>query len=238
VEAKLNELVKRLSDAAADNLKAVVLYGSAVSGDYYPKHSDLNIFCLVERAGVAELEQLHSPAKWWMRQGNPAPLIFTFAEMKRSADIFAIEFLDMKRHHRMLYGEEFLDSFDIPMGLHRMQTERELRTNWVRLRRAILAAPRKRKNDLAIMLSSVSAFCVLFGHAVIALGGTAPANKREAVDGAASLAGADASVFHAILDLREGRRKEKDIDAEAALEKYMAFVEAVTGEVDRRLETK
>jgi hypothetical protein len=237
METKLSELVSRLKSAAGDNVKAVVLYGSAASGDYQGQHSDLNILCLVERATAVEIERLHGVAEWWMGLKNPAPQILTLDELVRSADVFAIELLDMKRHHRMLLGVDFLEHMEVPMKLHRLQVERELRTNWLRLRQAILTAPEKKKAHLGIMLASVATFCVMFRHALIALGQTAPHGKREAVDGVAALTGADASGFHSILEYRAGKLKEKEIDVEAALQTYLEFVEIVTNEVDRRLET-
>lgn len=236
MEAKLNELVARLKAASGSNLKTVVLYGSAVTGEFHPKHSDLNIFCLVERTGVAELAALHETVDWWTEQANPIPQVFTFEELARSADVFAIELLDMKLHHRILYGDDFFESLEVPLRLHGMQVERELRTSWLRLRRAILAAPRKKKAYLAIMLSSVATFSALFRHALVALGRPMPATRREAVDGLAQLAGGDPSAFHAILDLREGKGAGKRTSAESVLHTYLEFVEVVTNEVDRRLD--
>src|ERR1700677_605330 len=107
MEAKLSELVTRLKSAAGENLKAIVLYGSAVSGEFHAAHSDLNVLCVVERAGAADIERLHPVAEWWMKERNPAPLIFTMDELQRSADVFAVELVDMKRHHRMLLGADF-----------------------------------------------------------------------------------------------------------------------------------
>jgi predicted nucleotidyltransferase len=43
MEAKLAEFVKRLKDGGRGNLKAVVLYGSAVTGEFREGASDLNI---------------------------------------------------------------------------------------------------------------------------------------------------------------------------------------------------
>jgi hypothetical protein len=238
MEAKLNELVGRLRSAAAENLKAAVLYGSAVTDEFQENHSDLNVLCIVERAGSADLERLHPVAEWWMRRGHPAPLIFTLEELTRSADVFAIELLDMKRHHRMLFGADFLEPFDVPMRLHRVQVERELRTSWLRLRQAILAAPQKKKIHFGIMLDSVAAFCVLFRHSLIALGEAPAHGKRAAVDAVATLTGADPSAFHAVLELREGKRKEREIDIDATLHAYLEFVEIATNEVDRRLDAQ
>jgi predicted nucleotidyltransferase len=236
MEAKLSELVDRLKSAAQSNLKAVVLYGSAVTGEFVKEHSDLNLLCVVERAGSAELERLHPVANWWIRQGNPSPIVFTFDELSRSADVFSIELLDMKSHHRMLLGADFFEGLDVPLRLHRLQVERELRTGWVRLRQGILAAPQKRKVHFGLMRESVATFCALFRHALIALGQPAPLTKREAVSSVGSLVGADPSGFNAVLDFREGKTKEKAIDIEATLQTYLEFVEAVTNEVDRRLE--
>jgi predicted nucleotidyltransferase len=223
--------VERLKSASASNLKAVVLYGSAVTGEFLAEHSDLNILCIVESAGSREIEQLHATAEWWTRQRNPSPLIFTLDELRRSADVFAIELLDMKEKHRMLFGSDFLQDFEVSLRLHRLQVERELRTNWLRLRQAILAAPTKPKVHLGIMVASNSAFCTLFRHALIALGQPKPAGKREAVAAVASLTGADPSALEAILNLREGRVKEKALDIEATLQTYLEFVELVTNEV-------
>jgi len=238
MEAKLKEIVERLRAAAPDNLKAVVLFGSAVTSEFSAKHSDLNILCIVERAGAPELEALHSPAQWWVQGQNPPPLVFTLEELHRSADVFAIELLDMKLRHRILFGDDFLADFEVPLQFHRLQVERELRTDWLRLREAILASPQKKKVRLGIMLGSVSTFCALFRHALIALGQTMPGTKREAVDAIAALTGADPSAFHAILDLREEKRNAGGLDIEAALHTYLEFVEIATNEVDRRLEVK
>lgn len=235
METKLNDLVGRLKDAMGHDLKAVVLYGSAVTGEFFSKHSDLNVLCILERASSVELERLHPVARWWTRQGNPAPLVFTFDELQRSADVFAIELVDMKLHHRMLLGDDFFDQFEVPLRLHALQLERELRINWIRLREAIATAPQKKKAHLALMASSVSAFCALFRHALWVLGNPMPGNKREAVDAIAALTGGNPSAFHAILDLREGKRKERQIDIEETLHAYLELVEVVTNEVDRRL---
>jgi hypothetical protein len=236
MEAKLGEFVARMQSAARDNLKAVVLYGSAVTGEFAQKHSNINILCLLERSGAEELERLHGVTEWWMNQGNAAPLILTLDELIRSADVFAIEMLDMKWHHRMLFGADFLEQLEVPMRLHRAQVEHELRVNWLRLRQAILVAPPKKRPHFDIMAASVAVFCALFRHALIALGQPPPQGKRAAVDGIAALTGADPSAFHSLLDFREGKRTAKDIDIEATLHAYLEFVEVAMSEVDRRLD--
>ena len=235
MENKLDEFVQRMKTAAPNNLKAIVLYGSAATGEFHEGHSNVNLLCLVENGDPARLEPFHSTVEWWTGKGHPAPLIFTMEELRQSSDIFAIELLDMQARHKMLFGQDFLAGITVPLRYHKLQVERELRANWLRLRQTFLAAPRRA--HLNVMVAAAPSFTALFRHALIVLGEQAPESKREAVDRAAKLTGGDASGFQTVLDLREKKTKESDIDVAATARSYFALVESVTNEVDRRLET-
>jgi hypothetical protein len=236
MDHKLDEFVEKLKTAAAGNLKAIILYGSAATNEFHSSHSDLNVLCLLNRTDAAHMEALGAPVDWWIQQGHRPPLVFTLDELLRSADIFTIELLDMKSHHRVLFGEDLLAGMSVPLRFHSMQVERELRTDWLRLRQAILIAPKKSKVYLDLMVSSFSAFAALFRHALIALGEAPPGSKREAIDRIAQFAGADPAGFYAILEYREGKRQEREINVEGTLNQYFSFVEVVTDKFDRQLD--
>jgi hypothetical protein len=238
INHKLDEFVASLKTAARENLRSVILYGSAATEEFHAKHSDLNLLCVVHQADAAHLDTLRGPVEWWTRHGQRPPLVFTLEELRRSADVFTIELLDMKSRHRILHGENVLAEISVPMRFHSMQVERELRTDWLRLRQAILAAPGKPKVTLELMLSSFSAFAALFRHALIALGEPPAETKREAIDRIAKFATADPAGFHTILAVREGKMKEREVNVESTLHQYFAFVEAVTDKFDRQLEAK
>ena len=238
MDHKLDDFVQKLKSSAAGNLKAVALYGSAVTGEFHSKHSDLNVLCILEHAEPVRIEALHAPVEWWLRQGHRAPLVFSTEELTRSADIFAIELLDMKTHHRMLYGEDVFAALTVPLHYHAVQVERELRTDWLRLRQAVLTAPKKGDAYLSLMTSSFSAFAALFRHALIAVGEPPAENKREAIERVGRFAHADPSGFLSILEFREGKRKQREIVIEGTLQRYFAFVEAVADEFDRQLDAR
>ncbi len=235
MEKLLAQFKEKLMAAADKNLKAIVLFGSAARGEYHERHSDLNVLLLLERAQAVDLEALHPAANWWARKKFPAPQVFTLDELRASADIFAIELLDMKAHHKMIYGEDFFEELSVPLELHRLQVERELRTNWVKLRQAILLAPPKDGPLIALMDASVSTFVTLFRHALIALGENPPQGRREVVEAVARLVGASPDAFTMVLEVREGKRQARDVKARESLRRYLELVERVTEEVDRRL---
>ncbi len=234
MESKLAEFVNRLQTAAGENLQSVVLFGSAVAGEFSAEHSNLNVLCLLERAGADDLSQLRLAVAWWIGEGYPPPLVFTFEELCRSAHYFAIEMFDIKNHHRILFGSDWIEKFQPSLHLHRLQVERELHRERLNLRQAVLAASEKPRAQFEIMSSSVSRFCTLFRHAVMAAGEPQLQTKRESVAAIAGWTGADPCGFESILDYREGKRKRREIDLEAALHSYVEFVALAADEVTRR----
>ncbi|MGH9447687.1 MAG: hypothetical protein ACRD3O_18450 [Terriglobia bacterium] len=231
----LDGLVQKLKASAGGNLRSVVLYGSAAGGEYHPKHSDLNVLCLLYKLDAMELAKLHKPAKWLARKGHPLPLIFSLEEMRQAADVYAIELLEIKRRRRVLYGEDAFDSLDVPMNLHRLQVERELRHRLIQLRQGYVAAAGNRKAVLALMTRSASSFALLFRHALIALGEDAGDSKREATRQLAALLNFDAACFAPIFEMREGKRTGK-ADHDGIFEKYLQAVTQAVSAVDRKFE--
>src|SRR5436305_3768708 len=123
-EEKLIEIVRRLQEAAGDNLQSLVLYGSAARGDYHAHKSDLNLLCILKSAKATELARIAPVIRWWSGQlREPAPRIFTQEELLRSADVFAIELLDIGQAHRVLFGANPVADIAVPMNLHRVQVE-------------------------------------------------------------------------------------------------------------------
>jgi predicted nucleotidyltransferase len=235
MEKDLNQLVEKLKVAAGANLKSVVLYGSATRGEFQAKHSDLNVLCVLNKIDAMELEKLRDPAAWWEQKGHPAPLVFTLDELRNSADVFAIELMDIRAAHRVLLGEDVFANFEVPTHLHALQVERELRTNLVRLRQAYLRAPRSDAALLALMDGSLGSFRTLFRHALIALGEAPPESAKGVVDRLAALLQFDAGAFHDLWHLRAGKMPRRDLDVTATFSRYLVAISRVTEEVDRRL---
>lgn len=234
MDKDLNELVERLKAAAGTNLKSVVLYGSAAGGDYHAKHSDLNVIGVVETLDAAALDGLREACIWWAKKGHPAPLWFTHNELHRAADVFAIEFLDMRERRRVVFGADVFAQLDVPMRLHRDQVERELRARLLALRQSYLLASQKQKALAGLMTGSFSTFATLFRHALLALGEQPPRGVREVVSRLGAILGFEPAPFHAILDVREGKREASSLGAEAIFRSYLAGVEHVVDQVDRR----
>jgi hypothetical protein len=236
-EKTISDFVSRLRTAAGTNLESVILFGSAVAGDFHPEFSNVNLFCVIRDSSFAALQALAPAVKWWDTQKQPTPLFMTHDEIKRSVDVFTIEFIDMQQHHRVLFGEDVVQRLSIPANLHRVQVEYELREKLALLRQHLLLAAGNDSRMWELLLRSVSSFATLFRHALIVLGHDAPVGKREAVQSLSKQLGFDASGMLQVLDVRERKSDRKKVNLADVFSRYLAAVEQAAAAVDRMLDS-
>ena len=236
-EKEISDFVSRLRAAAGANLESVILFGSAVAGDFHPEFSNVNLFCVIRDNSFVALQALAPAVKWWDGQKQPPPLFMTHAEIERSTDVFTIELLDIKQHHRVLFGEDVLQSLTIPTKLHRVQVEYELGEKLALLRQHLLLASGNDSRMWDLLLRSVSSFATLFRHALMVQGRDAPTGKREAVQALSKQIGFDPSAFLQVLDVRERKADRKKFEVADVFSRYLTALEQVTAAVDKMLDS-
>jgi hypothetical protein len=225
VREPLDQLVGKLQQAYADRLISVILYGSAADGEHQPKYSDFNVLCVLTAITPRELGAAEEVFHWWRGQGNPSPLLVTEQEIASSTDCFVIEFLDIQRQHRVLYGKDVF--FDITIdrnrtvSLYRTQVERDLRSKLLRLRQKAAGMMSDQNLLRRLLADSLSTFCVLFRHALALHGVDVAPRKREIVRQAAGSFGINQQPFEQLLDLREERCSARQVDPWKLLAPYL-----------------
>ena len=235
-EKLIDEFVERMRAVAGTNLLAAILYGSVAAGDYVADYSDVNLLCVLRETSFASIEALAPAIEWWGKKKHREPLLMGVEEIRRSADLFSIEFLDMRRHYRVLWGEDVLQTLEIPMRLHRAQVEYELREKTILLRQRLLMAAGNAEAKWELLLRSLPAFGTLFRHALIALGDAGAGSKREAAAALAGKLGVDSTVFGELLDIRERKKDRKAEKVDEIFARYLKLVEQVTAAVDKMLD--
>jgi len=233
MDSLLNQLVERLKKAYGDGLLSVVLYGSAAANDHQPRFSDLNILCVLNQVTRHELAASEAIFGWWRAHCNPAPLLLTESEIAASTDCFPMEWNDIRRYRRVLYGKDVAESLTVDLRFYRAEVEYQLRAKMLRLRQK--AAGMMNETDLLrrLLADSISTFCVLFRHALALHGRDVPPLRREIIQASRDHFAIDASPFERLLDLREERLKPRDVDPVALLSAYLEGIGHVVDAVDR-----
>ena len=231
-EKQITDFVDRLKQAAGANLECVALFGSAASGEFHADFSDINILCVMRELSAPVLATLAPAINVWTKNKFPAPLIFSRAELEHSPDVFAIEMFDIRQRHRILHGEDIFTSLHVPMELHRVQLEHNLRTKVLTLRQSYIQAVGDDNRVRRLMLDSVSNFGTLFRHTLIAMGEQPATTKAENIKKLAERVRFDPSIFLKLLQVRERTANENEIDVAADFAKYLDGINTVVEAVD------
>ncbi|HET9526395.1 MAG TPA: hypothetical protein VFO99_09525 [Pyrinomonadaceae bacterium] len=234
VREALRELVDDLRTTHGENLASVVLYGSAAAGDDdIELRSDYNLLVALNRITPEDLRLSQAPTREWQRLGHPLPVYFTVEELSDAADVFPIEFHQMANARLVLYGRDPFEFVKLSDANLRHQTEYELRSKLIQLRRLYIPASVSVEKLCDLMSDSLSSFAALFRAVLLLFGEEAPISKVEGVRATARLLKLDPTPFERVFELRnDGKLPSSDKEANDLFSAYMFQIEHVVEAVD------
>ena len=233
VREALRELVDDLRATHGENLASVVLYGSAAAGDDVELRSDYNLLIALNRITPEDLRLSQAPMREWRRLGHPLPVYFTVEELSDAADVFPIEFHQMANARVVLYGHDPFEFVELSTSNLRHQTEYELRSKLIQLRRLYIPASVSTEKLCDLMIDSLSSFAALFRAVLMLFGDEAPVSKPEVVRATTRRLQLDPSPFERIFELRsDGNLPSSEKEANDLFAAYMFQIEQVVEAVD------
>jgi predicted nucleotidyltransferase len=237
-----NEFQAFLDDLRAShgkNLASVILYGSAAAGDFVGRASDYNLLIALHQITPKELRNAHGAMREWTRLGHPVPVYFTVDELRTAGDVFPIEFHNMERVRKVLYGADVLADVHISDRFLRHQTEYELRSKLIRLRRSYIPVSASVEGLTQLMTESLSSFASLFRAVLLLHDVEPPLTKHETVALAAARLELDGKPFEKIFNIRENNYIPPldDVSANQLFAEYLEQIENVIAAVDRLSES-
>ncbi len=219
--------------AFGDLLKALCLFGSAARSEWIRKRSDLNFLLVLEEKGSEELEKAFGLVKRWSKKGVAIPLILTEEDIRRSLDVFPLEFLDMKLFHVTLFGEDPLHDLEIDRGALRLQCEREAKGKLLLLEEAYIATAGREKHIRAVVQQSIKAFLAIFQGALWLLGKDIPIKRETLIIEASRDLGLRGDPFLWAYRLKTGGIKPRKDELIPRVREYIKEVKRLSDWIDR-----
>ena len=233
IKEALNGLIDDLKATHGDNLASVVLYGSAAAGDHVELRSDYNLLIALNSITPEDLRVAQAPMREWQRLGHPLPVYFTVEELSDAADVFPIEFHQMANARMVLYGKDPFEFVELSDANLRHQTEYELRSKLIQLRRLYIPASTSNEKLADLMSESLSSFAALFRAVLLLHGQEAPVSKPDCVRATVRLLDLDPTPFERIFNFRSGQALPgSDKEANDIFGAYLQEIEKVTEAVD------
>ncbi len=135
---RLDELTSALVKSLADDLVALVVYGSAARGGYKEGQSDVDLAVVLKSAPRERLEKISNVMQLARYSARIEAIILTADEIAHAADVFPLLYDDIQRCHIVLHGTSPFKDLVIADRHLRLRIEQELREAQIRLRRAVV----------------------------------------------------------------------------------------------------
>ncbi|OGC01686.1 hypothetical protein A2V82_07220 [candidate division KSB1 bacterium RBG_16_48_16] len=228
-----DEFTRDYQTVFGEDLVSVYLYGSGAKGEYVRKKSDINFLIVLSEEGISDLAKAFGPVKKWQKRAVSVPLFLTEKYIRSSLDSFPIEFLNIKRYNKLVYGQEILASIEIKKNDLRLRCEEQVKGKLLHLREGFLKTLGGKRALEHLLAVTVPAFASLFAALLTLKDIDAPENKNEILARTADVFQLEVSVFQQVLRVREKSVKLNKNDLIALTESYISEIRKLAIQVDQ-----
>jgi predicted nucleotidyltransferase len=236
-----NEVTERARQVADDyrrvfgqDIVSVILYGSALTADYVPGKSDLNLMIVFSEEGMHRLHLAHDPVARWRKKRVGTPLFVTKTYIESSLDTFPIEFLNIKRNYLVLQGEDVLAGLSFNREFVRLQCERELKGKLLLLQQRYVETGGKGRILRDLIAASIPTFIFVFKGLLYIGGEEVPVTRSEAISLAARRFDLDEGLFRDLQGVGAGTLKLSGNELHELFRRYLQAVRKLALDMDTK----
>jgi len=226
----LRNLTNSLKDIYPEELLSLTLYGSAVSGEFVDKHSNLNLLIVLKNT---DLEVIKKSSKLIRKFKMINALFLTEDYISNSTDVFPIEFLDMQENCFVLYGKDVLKDIQVDIRNLRFQCEQELKAKVLKLRQAYLLLNNNMPELRSLLFMSFTSVLHILRN-VLRIKGKKPAYlKHEVIKELVLELKIDIHVWEKILSAKNKKIKLTGREIEQLFVSFVKELESIVTIVDK-----
>lgn len=179
VQGVLSEFVKQASAAFGTDLRAVVLFGSAVEARLRAT-SDVNLVVVLRRFERAQAEQLQRPLRVAQAAVRLTPMFLLESEVPAAAEAFAVKFDDILHRRALLFGTDPFEQLLIPRAARVARLKQVLLNLKLRLREQFVLRG-LREEQLVLTIADAAAPLRSCAATLLELEGHAAGSPKDAL---------------------------------------------------------
>ena len=211
---------------------SVIVYGSAATGEYVPKKSDINFLVVLTQEGLTHIQRVQKMVARWQRLRISLPLFLTREYIQASLDSFPIEFLNMKTAYHVVWGDDVLADIAFRQEDLRLQCEREMKGKLLQLRQGFVMTRGRVGALRRLIVDSIVAFVSIFRALLYLKGAEVPGTKQEVLLTMCREFKLDESLFSVLLSVKKYEARLTKFQLESNVQRYIAEVEKLSQAVD------
>jgi hypothetical protein len=226
------EIIDDYKKLFGDELKGIILYGSAAGESYIRGKSDINFMILLSEEGIENLDRAFKTVAKWRKKKVATPLFLTTKYVATSLDVYPIEYLNFQRKHILVFGRDILKELEFNPDFVRLQCEREIKGKLLLLREAFLDTSGKKMALMEVIGQSLPAFIAIFEALLYLQGRETPLEKRGIIRSVCELFDLDAVLFEKLIDIKEQKLKPNKATMNTLFKAYISEIRKLSILVD------
>ncbi len=232
VAQRKKPFIEEILSCYSDNIHSVHIVGSSITEDFDEKTSDINSIFILKQMDLKFIELIAPLGKKYHKKSIAAPLIMTLEFIRRSLDVFPIEFLDFKLIHETIFGEDILKDIEISRMHLRYQCEREIKSKLIALVQGYISSKGDRRILTERFVSLIAGLMSLFRGIIFLMGKEPPIRKHEVIAAFSASTDINADVFKRILDIKRRKLKLSKDELNSLFEEYYIATEKIGKIID------
>ncbi|HEY3347139.1 MAG TPA: hypothetical protein VGK71_05905 [Nitrospirota bacterium] len=210
MDALLLDFVIAMRELYGEDLVSLYRFGDSSTPLGRPK-----LLALMRQIGLEQLRKYAAVNSKWAKKGIAAPLMLTRKTLETSADVFPMEFLEMKETGRLLYGEDLLSGLEIGLDNMRRQCEEQVKGKMLHLRQGYMEIGGNAKETAALIAASIEPFTEVMRNVLRLMSKPVPQKKDAIIAAFCTATGISEKPFAEALRLyyRVGKLPDKEVDA-------------------------
>lgn len=191
----VDAIITDYKKAFGDTLHSVLMYGSALSHEFIPGKSDVNLLVVLTDSSTAVLQKSIHVHKRWLKRGVPIPFFMTPHYIKSSLDSFPVEFINIQSNYKVLYGDDLIRNLAINRENIRLQCERDLKGIALHLKTEFLKVSGRKRQLLKVLEISLRRLIPLLRAILVLNERKIPNSKSEIITSVEDIFGIGSSAL-------------------------------------------
>jgi len=230
IEENILSFIEKLKDIYQNDLISAILYGSAASGEFVDKHSNLNLLVILTETDLGSLKRASGVVAKFK---NITPLFLTEDYIRTSTDIFPIEFLDMQENYLLFFGKDVLKEISIDKKNLRFQCEQELKAKLLNLKQLYLRFYKDKAGLQNLLFKSFTSILHVLRNVLRLEGKQPPYQKREILNAIENQFKINIAAWEKILAAKNKDTRLGLVETETLFAEFLKDLEKIVGIVDR-----
>lgn len=227
----LHAYVRDVKGLFGEQLEGVLLYGSAVRGEFLVGRSNLNVLLLMSSYDQALLKGYGTIHRRWSKEEIVAPLFLTEEELRSSAPVFPLEYLEIQEQHRVLGGRDPFLGFRVETAQLAAEVRQGLTASLFRLRQRYVEGSATDEAALILMPVSITSLLPLLRGIQRMQGRSVLYQSGAVIKDVAEQLGLDLQGLQDALLLKRGQITPGRKEIPRLFERYLQAVTVLTNKV-------